>query len=83
MSGLIVSPAEFAHPMKASSADEMHARGMCDITDPEARLPGHCSFCGRKDPRNPLKLIPVDPRPEALARSYLYRSVCAGGCRHA
>ena len=66
------------HPMKRVSDDEMSARGLCDIQDPDAVLPQKCSVCGAQASQfNPLRLLPVDRNPSALARAYLYRSQCA------
>ena len=46
---LIITPQEFKevrHPQRRVSDDEMQERGLCDIQDPGAKLPSHCSRCG-------------------------------------
>jgi len=66
------------HPMRRMSGDEMQGRGLCDIQDPNATLPGECSACGIPASHfNPMRLLPVDRSPDALAKAYLYRSQCA------
>ena len=66
-----------AHPMKRMSEDEMLGRSLCDIQDPNATFPSHCSACRCPGTHaNPLRLVPIDRAPKALARAYLYRSIC-------
>ena len=73
----VLQPDPIRHPMHRVSDDEMQGRGLCDIKDPAAVLPSHCSVCSQAATgNNPLRLIPVDRSPRALVRAYLYRSVC-------
>ena len=82
---LILTPSEFKevrHPQHRISDDEMQSRGLCDIQDPNAKLPSHCSRCGVKSTSDrPMRLVPVDRSPKSMARAYLYKSVCVSGCR--
>ena len=58
--------------------DEMAARGMCNIEDPCAVLPTHCSNCLRPSMVDrPLTLKPVSRDPHSLARQYLYAAWCS------
>ena len=82
MTAIITDLREFRHQGRAASADEMQARGLCDIQDPAAPMPTRCSRCGAQSgPWNPLKMIPVDRSPKMLARAYLYKAICAVGCK--
>lgn len=70
-------PEPIAHPMKRMSEDEMIGRYLCDIQDPDATFPTHCSACRRLGTaENPMRLVPIDRTPKALARAYIYRSIC-------
>jgi len=81
---LIITPQEFKevrHPQRRTGYDEMQARGLCDIQDPDAKLPSHCSRCGVLSTSDrPLRMEPVDPNPKSLAKAYLYKALCVKGC---
>lgn len=66
------------HPGKRMSEDEMRARSVCDLKDPNARFPTHCSECRQKSTAlNPMRLVPVTRDMKDLVRAYLYRAICA------
>ena len=70
------------HPGRRMSDDEMKGRNLINIKDPEARYPDNCSRCGARSCFwNPLKFIPVTTDPKKLAQAYLYKAICATGCR--
>lgn len=82
MSAIITDLREFRHPGHRVGEDEMQARSLCDIQDPNARIPTHCAVCRAPGTTiNPLRLEPVSRDVKDLARAYIYRARCALGCK--
>ena len=69
------------HPGRRVSEDEMQSRGLCDLKDPNAKLPTRCAVCQTpSSPSNPLRFEPVTKDMKMLVKCYLYRARCALGC---